>query len=140
MKNIILFMAVGLIAFSCNCGSSSNKNQEKEQENKNTSIAKANQVQAYYFHFSRRCKTCQSVEEVTKKVLNELYGNAVTLQSINLDEEGEANELAEKMDVKAQTLLIVVDGKKHDLTNAAFLNAVNAPETLKEKIVEAVKS
>lgn len=99
-------------------------------------------VEVYYFHNTRRCATCQAVEEVTKSALDEYYpeqmkSGTVTFQSLNIEDD--TNEsLAKELKVSGQTLLIVVDGKKKDLTNDAFMYARTNPDKLKEKIQKAI--
>lgn len=96
-------------------------------------------VEAYYFHFTRRCVTCQSVEKVSADALKELYGDKIVLKSINLDEKG--NEaLAKKLEIQGQTLLLVKGTKKVELTNEGFMYATTNPDKLKEKLKSAVES
>jgi len=102
----------------------------------------AEKIEVYYFHNTRRCATCKAVEEVTKNSLEELYPEQfkkgeVTFQSLNIeDDKNEA--LASELKVAGQTLLVVKDGKKKDLTNDAFMYARSNPEKLKEKIKKAI--
>ena len=91
---------------------------------------KESAVKAYYFHNTRRCVTCKTVESVATEAL--LTKN-ITLQSVNL-EEAEGKALAKKLEVSGQTLLIVAGDKKENLTNFAFLNARSNPDLLKSKI------
>ena len=46
----------------------------------------------YYFHYERRCATCQAVEDESAKALNELYPEKVksgemTFLSVNIEDE-----------------------------------------------------
>lgn len=99
-------------------------------------------VKVYYFHYSRRCATCNTVESETKLALNNLYGdqmkdNLISFQSINLEEPaGEA--LAAKLEVEGQSLLVVNGETKSDITEQGFLYAVNSPERLKAEIKRVV--
>jgi len=103
----------------------------------------ASQVDIYYFHFSRRCKTCLNVEKVTKESVEALYSEQikkgeVTFQSVNLDEdEGEA--IGEKNNIEGQTLIVICGDKRVDLTDKAFLYANGNPEKLKKEIKAAVE-
>lgn len=99
----------------------------------------ASVIEAYYFHFTNRCVTCQSVEKVSGDALKELSGGKIVLKSINLDEKG--NEaLAKRLAIEGQTLLVVKGTKKVELTNDGFMYARTNPEKLKEKIKTAVES
>ena len=99
-------------------------------------------VEVYYFHYTRRCATCQAVEDETKKALEQFYpaqmkDGSVTFLSINL-EEGDNEAFAEKLGVSGQTLLLVAGEKKVDLTNDAFMNATTKPEKLHKEIRKTV--
>lgn len=96
-------------------------------------------VKAYYFHTSRRCVTCKTVEKVAAEALQELYGNKIQLQPVNL--ENKKNEqLAKSLEVGGQSLLFVNSDKKVDITTDGFMYAVREPEKLKIKIKETVES
>lgn len=99
-------------------------------------------VQVYYFHFTRRCATCNAVEAETKKSLETLYpqhmkSGEITFQSVNLDEaEGEA--IGKKVGVSEQMLVVIKGSKRTDLTDKAFLLARTKPEKLRKEIQKAV--
>lgn len=94
-------------------------------------------VKAYYFHATRRCATCEAVEAVTKEALQEYYGDKVTFESINR-EENKDNPLVSKYEISGQTLLIIKGDEKIDLTNEAFLNARTNPEKFKTKLKSTI--
>ncbi len=96
------------------------------------------EVQAYYFHGTRRCATCEAVEKVTQETLTEKYPEVVGFASINREEEKD-HPLIEQFKISGQTLLIKKGEELIDLTNVAFLNARSNPEKLKQKIVETVE-
>lgn len=90
-------------------------------------------LEAYYFHNATRCVTCKTVESEAKTILKELYGDNVTFQSLNLEDKT-TKELAKKLKVSGQTLLVVNGSKKVNLTNDGFLYAVTNPEKFKSVI------
>ncbi len=99
-------------------------------------------LKAYYFHFTARCVTCQTVESEARKNLTELAGKNVALQSVNLDEpSGEA--LAKKLNIATQTLLLTNGKKQINITNEGFMYARSNPakfrEVMKRKIAELTK-
>lgn len=137
MKKMSLLAAIMLFTaswFACSA------QEAKADDNK--TVAATDKVEVYYFHNTRRCATCQAVEAVTKSTLEETYpeqlkNGTVTFQSLNVEEK--SNEpLARELHVSGQTLLIVKDGKKKDLTNDAFMYARSNPEKLSEKIVNTI--
>lgn len=107
----------------------------EQSENTVLEKKKADPVNVYYFHYKRRCLTCRTVEDESKKIVRELYGDNVGFASIDLEEE-EGQQLAEKLDVQGQTLLIT-DGKAMiNITNEGFMYAKSNPDKLKNIIKE----
>jgi hypothetical protein len=104
-------------------------------------------VEVYYFHFSRRCNTCVSVEENTKLSLEKLYPEQVKsgsyiFQAVNLDEK-ESEELAKRLGISAQALLVVHGDKKTDITGEGFMyfnNDEKLQSVIKKTIEELLKS
>ena len=99
-------------------------------------------VEVYYFHNTRRCVTCTAVENVTVAALEKYYSDelkneSVTFKSIDL-EESDSEEIAEKLKISGQTLLVVSGDKKENLTTDAFMNARNNPEKFKELIKSTI--
>lgn len=99
-------------------------------------------ITVYYFHFTRRCMTCNNVEKVTKETLTALWPDKVksgdiTFKSVNLEEK-EGETLGESLKIEGQTLLVVSGKKRVDITEKAFMYANNKPEKLREEIRRAV--
>ena len=69
--------------------------------------------------------------------LEALNEEKIVFVSFNLDNE-EGKEMAEKLNISGQTLLVVKDDKQVNLTNDGFLYARTKPEILREAIQEAV--
>jgi hypothetical protein len=77
------------------------------------------------------------VEKVSKDAIAELYGDEVSFASYNLDTEAGKNK-AEKLGVSGQTLLIVADNQKVNITNEAFMNARGQADKLRAIIKEKI--
>ncbi len=110
--------------------------------NEETTIVKGDKVEVFYFHFTRRCVTCQAVEDESKKALEALYPDqvkkgTVTFTAVNLDEES-SKPIAEKCKITGQSLLIISGEARIDLTSEGFLYARNNPDKLKEEIKKTV--
>jgi hypothetical protein len=104
----------------------------------------ATKVEVYYFHYSRRCATCNAVEEVSKKTISESFASQfkkreITFKSVNLDEKSSV-AIAKKCKAEGQALLIVSNGKRVDLTDKAFMYAKSNPEKLKAELKKAIGS
>ena len=85
------------------------------------------ELQIYYFHFTKRCATCNAVENETRVALELFYGDQVkdgdiAFISLNLDQE-DGKEMAEQLRVSGQTLLLVRGEEMVNLTNEGFINA-----------------
>jgi len=103
--------------------------------------AVSKKIEVYYFHFSRRCNTCKSVEANAQKAVETLYADKVkkgecSFKSINLDD-ASSKAIAKKLGVGGQTLLVVCGKKQIDITDKGFMNAQD-PEKMKEEIKLAV--
>ena len=130
MFSFALVMMLG--SFSCNAQDSNKQITKQLGESK---------VEVYYFHFSRRCNTCVSVEENAKKAVEALYADKVktgeySFKAINLDD-ASSKTIAEKLGVGGQTLLVVYGDKKIDITDKGFMNSQDL-EKMKAEIKKAV--
>jgi hypothetical protein len=107
--------------------------------------AKATETtEVFYFHFTRRCATCEAVEKVTEETLKKNYpeqlkDETLVFVSVNLDDDANA-ALAEQLNVSGQTLLFVKGENKKDLTNKAFMYARENPDKLEAAIKETISS
>ncbi|PLX13819.1 MAG: hypothetical protein C0597_11090 [Marinilabiliales bacterium] len=132
MKSLVLKFSIIAILFS---GIVCNSTHGKERKTTNKFLNQV-KVEIYYFHYTRRCVTCMAVENVTKEALEEIYTSQlknedIVFKTINLDE-ADSEEIAEKLNVSGQTLLIVAGDKKENITTDAFLNARSHPDKLKD--------
>ena len=105
-------------------------------------VAKVAKVEVFYFHYSRRCVTCQAVETETKKSILALYPlqakkGLITLTSINLDEKS-SESIAAKCKAEGQSLLITSSNKRVDLTDKAFMYAKSSPLRLKAELKKTI--
>jgi hypothetical protein len=130
MMSLALFMLLG--SFACNAQT------KKTVEAK---VSEADKVEVYYFHFTRRCMTCNAVEKESKVALETLYpkqmeAGTITFVEINLDEDG-SKAIAEKVKASGQALLVIKGDQRIDLTSQGFMNARN-PEKLQQEIKKAI--
>ena len=66
-----------------------------------------------------------------------MYPDKATFQAFNLEED-EGKNMAAKLDINGQTLIIVTGNNKIDITNEGFLYARSNPEKLKQIIKEKI--
>lgn len=134
MRTLQIFITM-LVTFSITISCSS----QVDNENQETSVSESENVEVVYFHFTRRCATCNAIEDIASEVVNEMSGSEVIFSGYNLDEE-KGSKIAEDLGVSGQALLIVSGDKKINLTNQAFMNARSKPDELKNMIKEKVVS
>ena len=121
-------------------GAISSQGQNNKPEYSTSIVGKS--VQVYYFHFTRRCATCNAVESESRTAIANLYpeqvkNGIVKFTSINLDDEG-AKELAKECKAVGQALLVISGDKRIDLTNQGFMYALSNPGKLMKELKKAV--
>ena len=129
LKSSLAIMLVALALFACNT-------QVKEKQE--VSLELSEDVQVFYFHNTKRCETCNAVEDETKVALEMFYGEhmkqgSIDFTSLNLEED-EGKSMAEALQVSGQTLLIVKGESHINLTNEGFMNARTNPTKFHEII------
>jgi hypothetical protein len=143
MKKVFVFISLmwvmGIYTSNAQCCSKTVLAQNQEEAQIEKQIEKDLKVEAYYFHFARRCVTCRTVERVSTETLQELYGKKIELKRVSLDEKA-GEELAKKLGVEGQSLLFVNGTKKIDLTVDGFMYAQSDPDKFKKKIKDTVES
>ncbi len=132
MKRINLILIVIGVIYSAIIYNASSQNQENFIKS-----IKNSGIEVYYFHYTHRCATCIAVENESKKAIEILYPDKATFQAFNLEED-EGKNMAAKLDIDGQTLIIVTGNNKIDITNEGFLYARSNPEKLKQIIKEKI--
>ena len=127
LKPSFLIMFVTVSLFACNAQSSENQKSEN---------VISEDVQVYYFHNTKRCATCNAVENETRVALEMFYEDkmktgSIDFTSLNL-EEVEGKMMAQSLGVSGQTLLIVKGDTHVNLTNDGFMNARTNPTKFHE--------
>ena len=126
MKLLSSAFIIGLIAISVvSCNTQTTDNSESANlESENMKI--------YYFHLTKRCATCNAVENETKMTLESFFSDnlkngEIEFISLNI-EETKSKDIAKALAVSGQALLIVKGDKKVNLTNEGFMNARTNPD------------
>ena len=138
LKPSILIMFAALSLFGCKAPASENQTKA----NQTAETVQSDDIQVYYFHNTKRCATCNAVEDETLMALELFYkenmeAGTIEFTSLNLEEE-EGESIAQELQVSGQTLLLVKGETKVNLTNDGFMNARTNPtkfhEILKSQI------
>jgi hypothetical protein len=136
MKNLmVLSFALLLILGGISCNAQGSKKLEAK-------VVASSQIEVYYFHFTRRCMTCNAVETESKKAVEAMYpklvkSGKITFKAINLDDTS-SKAAAEKCRAEGQSLLVIGGGKRIDLTSQGFMYAISNPEKLKAELKKAI--
>ena len=136
MKRILFFsLTLSFLISSMFCDA-----QNKKATKAATTVS--DKIEVFYFHYTRRCITCNAVESVTKETITGMYPaqskkGKITFTSVNLDDEN-SKTLAEKCKAEGQALLILGKGKRIDLTDKGFMYAKSSPDKLKVELKKAI--
>jgi len=127
LKPSTLFLFIALALFSC---------KTQTTDNQVTDNVVSNDVQIFYFHNTKRCATCNAVEDETKVALEMFYKDLMTagtmeFTSLNLEDD-KGKEMAKSLSVSGQTLLITRGDTHVNLTNEGFMNARTNPTKFHE--------
>jgi hypothetical protein len=132
LVSLIILPAIGA------CGQSTAGEQQNPAE-----LTPASAVEVYYFHFTRRCVSCVNVQKATEKVLKDHYGKelengSIVYHEINLSEPG-SREIAQKLGVGRQALLVTSGDRNLDLTMQGFMLASRDYNQFKAALDEAIE-
>ncbi len=136
MKRIVFFsLILTFLASSMSCEA-----QNKKAPKAKTAVS--DKIEVFYFHYTRRCITCNAVETVTKEAIAEMYPTQskkgqITFTSINLDNKENA-AIAKKCQSEGQSLLFIGKGKRIDLTDKGFMYAKSSPDKLKAEVKKTI--
>ena len=129
MKNI-LFIAALLVTMA-SCGHKTNKSAETATVEKAVIIAD-DATAVIYFHSNHRCSTCLAVENVAKKAA---ANENIAFYLIDVTQDTNKSVM-EQFDISTQSLIVIKDGKRKDVTSGAFMYARSKPE----KIIADIQS
>jgi len=134
------FLLLSIATFLCMSSFGLGKDNGKKTANV---VVAAQKVEIYYFHFTRRCKTCMAVEANAQKAMQALYADKMksgtyVFRGLNLDD-ASTDAIAKKLGVGGQALLVVCGNNKVDITSKGFMNA-NELEKMKEEVRKAVEA
>jgi len=133
MKTITrLFILAGIAFMIAACGNSKT-NETKTDDSQAIEYGNA-KVEVYYFHATRRCPTCNKIEDISKEfVLNSYKDNDVKYFSINF-EESKNKDMAKKYNIAWSSIVIASGDKHEDITELAFQVINSDPAIMTDKI------
>ncbi|MBI9068376.1 MAG: hypothetical protein JEZ09_13865 [Salinivirgaceae bacterium] len=137
MKKILIIGLTAFIMLSCQTNSKPKHSETSDKNETSFDAVPSENVKAFYFHSTRRCNTCVSIEKVVKNTLQLIYKGDVELKLVNVEED-KNKDILKEYNITSKTLLLVVNGEQINLTNEAFMYAVSKPEKLKNLIIESL--
>lgn len=117
-------------------------NGQTSKKSANPALSMSTKVEVYYFHYTRRCVTCQAIEDEAKKAIPSMYpsqykSKKIAFIAVNLDKK-ENKALAEKYKAEGQSLLVIRGNKRIDLTDQAFMYAKNNSAKFKQTLKKTI--
>lgn len=135
MKHILLVLALTFAVTSCG---NKNKAAESTANTQQEITIDKNQTTVIYFHSNHRCATCMAVENVTKEAVD-TYKGKVPFYSVDMTLD-ENKALMKSYNIGVQSLIVVNNDQKLDLTSEAFMYARSKPEKVKDKVKSTIDS
>ena len=108
--------------------------------------ARGQGVEVLYFHGRQRCATCVAIERETEAVIDGLFAEAVGAGELELRvidiAQADNEAIADKYGISWSSLVIVKyengNEQAENLTEFAFANARNRPETFRRGLTEKI--
>lgn len=122
-------------------------NTKKTKMTDSTHQEAKDRVEVLYFHGKQRCLTCNTIEKLSKAVVDSLFSKElkegrVVYKIIDISEK-ENESLADKYEVTWSSLFINKwkDGKETpvNMTEFAFTHATDSPMTFKEEVKKKIE-
>ena len=126
---LLYLLIIPTFLFSCQ--------NKAESEVKSTQFSNSDKIEVIYFHFERRCATCNAVENVSRKTVTNYFVKKANFTSYNIDEES-GKKVGEELGINSQALIIIFGKTKIDITSEGFLYAKQNPEKLESIIKEKI--
>jgi hypothetical protein len=137
MRRTVLFSLILLLTASFAGGQTVKKGASTP-----VAAVKQAKVAVYYFHFSRRCATCQAVETESQRAVAALYPaqakqGIIAFKSLNLDDKT-SKAMATRCKAEGQALLVISGNKRFDLTDQGFMYARSNPAKLRAELKKII--
>ena len=133
-KKLLLLVFVVIIIIS-GCNQSGRQTQIDVEE----IIADTTFVNVLYFRIKKRCETCNAVAAVARNTVETAFAGNEKVRYIEIENSQKSNyPLLEKYEVMWNALIISKSDNAVDITQRAFLNAVNNAQFVENIIIDEV--
>ena len=141
MKKYSSLIIIGIVAVAAITAMFAFRPEGTYKGNK-TAVISGGKVEVFYFHLTRRCVTCQAVENVSRDAVSEIYADEikqgkVIFRALNIEDKATEPEAA-RAKATGQCLLIISGETRIDLTSEGFMYAKTNPDRLKEELKKAI--
>lgn len=123
---ILFIIATSILLLSCN----DNRSKKIETETKSADI-----IEVLYFHGKQRCITCNTIEKLTKEVVDSMANEKIKMKVIDITTD---ESLADKYEIAWSSLIVDHGGKIINLTKMGFKYAKNEPQVFKANLANAL--
>ncbi len=102
-----------------------------DAQSQTTATTQAATIEVIQFHSEHRCMTCLKIEELTQETLKAY--SQIPFRLVNVDDK-KNEKIAEQFEAAGTALFLYnpKTGKKKDLTDFAFMNAMDHDKFIKE--------
>ena len=141
MKKYLPLMIIGIVAVAAITALFAFRTEGTEKGNK-AAVSAGDMVEVFYFHLTRRCVTCQAVENVSRDAVSEIYADEikqgkVIFRALNIEDKA-TETVAERAQATGQCLLVISGETRIDLTSEGFMYAKTNPDRLKAELKKAI--
>ena len=133
LSALLLVFAPIVIVAGCNSGGRQTQIDVAEI------IADTTFVNVFYFRIKQRCETCNAVAAVARNTVETAFSDNEKVRYIEIENSPKANyPLLEKYEVMWNALIITKNNDAVDITQRAFLNAVNNAQFVENIIIAEI--
>ncbi len=130
MKKLIMLIGFAMLVAACGNNQTS-ESKTSENETSEYGIAK---VEVFYFHATRRCPTCNKIEDISKDFVAQQYKDQdVKYYSVNF-EDSQNKEITQKYSITWSSLIISSGDEHEDITDLAFQVINSDPSQLTNRM------
>lgn len=140
-KKMLTWLLLAFVAFSLVMVAVRNRRPAEAAAASASTPQTAGITQVYYFHGDKRCKTCTSIERLTREAINqafarELAEGKIVFQTVNLDERANEHYIAD-FELSTRTVVIQQNGRFQHLDDVWTLT--DNPEQFRTYIASNIR-
>ncbi|MFO7807135.1 MAG: nitrophenyl compound nitroreductase subunit ArsF family protein [Candidatus Moraniibacteriota bacterium] len=142
----VLMAATGIVFLLSGCSKQDRSSGAKESQKEENQEEKAEKVKVYYFHNTKRCASCTTLEKYTRETIEEFFqpelrDGKVEFETLNVDKK-ENEEIARKYQAAGSSLFInkIIDGKDNIEQETAVWRLLSDEKKFKKYLTNKIKT